>query len=354
MQFRKSKAAEIKKILEERLRRGEYKVNAFPSDRKLADEMGVSYLTARKAVSELFNLNMLIKNDSGRTIVNPELHQNIEQKQVALLIPSHPSQGIMEWSKSVWRATKEMNANLRIFAYNGGDDKIILETLSRDFDAFLFYPSRDISQFVKSKLVEIKKKVCTIFEDYREYGIPMIEDVPASAMNDLLTHMFELNHRNIDCITVKTNSKNIQNRVRVWKSYLERKKMNGNLIELQNLSHELIYKFLKQYLLDTKNKNTAFVSVNFMIAPILQRVAYDLNISLGQDTSFGCLGVAEDAKYLIPSMTVINPPDKSIFVKQALQYMLESNTGVGPLTFEPSSVELFIGESTGFLKKDQS
>jgi DNA-binding GntR family transcriptional regulator len=65
---------EVMEAIERRIAAGEFMLKGLPGERKLAEELGVSYMTARKAVLTLIDKQVLARKPNGSLIVH-ELHQ---------------------------------------------------------------------------------------------------------------------------------------------------------------------------------------------------------------------------------------------------------------------------------------
>lgn len=64
-------------VIEQRIARGDYLLKNIPGERKLAQEVGVSYMTARKAVLHLIERQVLTRRPNGTLDVHPRLHGRV-------------------------------------------------------------------------------------------------------------------------------------------------------------------------------------------------------------------------------------------------------------------------------------
>ena len=112
-----AKYQEICEILTTRIRHGEYPGNQLPNLRRLAEDMGVSYLTARQAVNLLKTQGILASDSSGRkTLVKSG--QGCRPR-VALLTPFWH---ISEWHLAIRRVVLELGGQLKVFACTTSTD----------------------------------------------------------------------------------------------------------------------------------------------------------------------------------------------------------------------------------------
>ena len=70
-----AKYTEVMSVIKRRIREGDYLLDSIPGERKIAEETGVSYMTARRAVQELLDEEVLIRDPSGSLDVHPRLHE---------------------------------------------------------------------------------------------------------------------------------------------------------------------------------------------------------------------------------------------------------------------------------------
>ena len=86
-----AKYTEVMSVIERRIREGDYLLNSIPGERKIAEETGVSYMTARRAVLALLDQKVLIRGPSGALDVHPGYTKREKLAEVVLLYPAYPS-----------------------------------------------------------------------------------------------------------------------------------------------------------------------------------------------------------------------------------------------------------------------
>lgn len=80
-----SKYSEIAELVKRRIRKEDYTVNRFPGIRKLAEDCGVSYLTARQAMLKLVDDGVLLQKENGYFSINPQWNRDKAEFKVAFL-----------------------------------------------------------------------------------------------------------------------------------------------------------------------------------------------------------------------------------------------------------------------------
>lgn len=109
------KYLEIAELLRSRLARGEYPAGKLPPLRKLAADMGVSYLTARHAVKTL-----------------KEAGWNRTRAARPLVAMVTPLWAFTEWHRAVRNSTEALGGQVRFIAYASDTDPNISRSDQRE------------------------------------------------------------------------------------------------------------------------------------------------------------------------------------------------------------------------------
>src|SRR5688572_9087662 len=104
---------EVISVIKQRIREGDYFVDAIPGERRLAEETGVSYMTARRAVQELLDESVLIRQPSGSLAVHPDYAKRVNPSEVSLLYPAYPSAYLTQLRVLVAEAAARRGLTLR-------------------------------------------------------------------------------------------------------------------------------------------------------------------------------------------------------------------------------------------------
>src|SRR3978361_463017 len=88
---RKQKFKTVMSVIERRIRQGDYLLTPIPGERKIAEETGVSHMTARKAVRGLLDSDVLIRRPNGMLDVSPGYNADTGAAHFVLLYPAYAS-----------------------------------------------------------------------------------------------------------------------------------------------------------------------------------------------------------------------------------------------------------------------
>ena len=82
-----AKYTEVMSVIKRRIREGDYLLDSIPGERKIAEETGVSYMTARRAVQELLDEEVLIRASVRSLDVHPRFTKRNKPAEFVLLCP---------------------------------------------------------------------------------------------------------------------------------------------------------------------------------------------------------------------------------------------------------------------------
>ncbi|CAN5447179.1 hypothetical protein BH10PLA1_BH10PLA1_00300 [soil metagenome] len=338
-------------MLETRIRQGDYAVRELPTEQELADEVGVSRMTARRALIELMNRGLLIRKPHGKIVVNQEHAQFVDQLRLAFLGPAFSSQDFEDWRFAVDRVTAKLNATVRNVDYVHWDDPAIPQTLSAFDGVFLVLSSEPIPPLLLERLTHAKNLVA-LGSDLSEQGIPSIRLLPPICVQQLADHLFELGHRNIDCINVQPHDDVIKARIEHWSQWQRIHKVEGRLIDepVAPLMHPTpkAYAVMKRLLNAKQFKATGLVCITDAAATGAIRALHEAGLTTGKDVSVCSVEGGELGSLQVPSRTMLRPPDSDPYIEVCVDWFKHRNEPwVGPMLIQPANIPLFVGESSG-------
>src|SRR5580704_16133076 len=127
---RRQKFKDVMSVIERRIRQGDYLLRPIPSERKIAEETGVSHMTARKAVRVLLDRNVLIRQSNGALGISPSYHADVRPAQVLLLYPAFPSAYLTALCQEVSTAGEQHGLKTRAVPYVHWDDPVVVTAVN--------------------------------------------------------------------------------------------------------------------------------------------------------------------------------------------------------------------------------
>jgi DNA-binding LacI/PurR family transcriptional regulator len=332
-----------------RIRQGDYAVRDFPTEQALAEEVGISRTTARRAMLQLMQKGLLVRKPHGKITVNHDHAQFAGRTRLAFLSPAFSSPVFEAWRFAADRVAERFNADIRIVDYVHPDDAVIPQTFS-SFDGVFFVPS---SEGVPQSMIDQLRKsrrVVVLDSDMSAFGIPSVLLIPPMFVSKLADHLYGLGHRHIDCLNCQPADEVITKRIEQWHLWQRMHRVQGRLINEPVKPFEHVvpkhYQVMKRLLENREFKATGLVCLTDATGAI--RALHEHGLVVGKDVSVCTVGSGLE-RYAVPSQTSLQPPDPTPFLEACMDWMIREGDGpwVGPLLVQPASVELFKGESTG-------
>lgn len=345
----RAKYIEIVEIVKARIANGYYLANEFPGERSLAEELGVSYMTARKAIQKLCEINELYRQENGRISVK-ELKPTRNNLQVALVFPAFMSASFNKWLLALKNVVSAKNGSIQLLPYLNWDDPVIWDAINDKFDFICLIPPAKIPKLLEERLVLNRDRIVTLFENLTHLGISGVDGGDPENIGKVMDHLADQGHKSIDCLNTQATSAKINQHITIWKRILKAKQLCGSLHDYPTApfsspdvqARNIVSTLIKEKAL----KSTALYCVTVAAAKGAMRALNDHNIKIGRDIAVCSFAGGEEAKMLIPSLTVVDTPEPTPILTEVIKTLSQRKKGAKPIFFQPTDAELFIGEST--------
>lgn len=337
-------------VMRERILSGDYGLKPLPSERTLAEEMGVNYMTIRRGLNLLESEGLLSRQQNGRMGVS----STRRHRTIALLVPSvSASQNIEAMIRRIETTAAGMPCTLRAVLYRHWEDQTLRDAVE-GFDGTFLYPlSESVPQAVLHFLQKAQHKVVSYECNASLRGIPTIRPFPPAFVEKLLEHLRSLGHRAIGCLNTQPPGTEVEDRINQWRYWMAAHDYKGRLVDIGSLPHADgnagAYRQMKQMLKDkhTPMQETAWLCITAPAAMATMRALLDHGLQPGKDIAVCAINGEGFASYLNPRLTSLELPDTTPFIRICLQWMLgERPNWEGPLMMQPANVPLEIHEST--------
>lgn len=287
------KYQEIANVLRNRLVRGEYPAGKLPPLRKLAADMGVSYLTARHAVQAL-------EASGGR-------RTRAARPLVAMITPLW---SYTEWHRAVKAGTEALGGQVRFIAYGSDTDPNISDAINEgNFDLiFLSLPDREDSRLIEL-VSKARDRVVVMFRDMSAHGIRCLEGADPLCIERFLELLAARGHRRIDAFGRDVDLiAGAENRYRVWRDWLDRHGVEGTFHEMPHRSFDPDDANAAEFCRE-KFAAGAFADAVFCFNPTLAfgfyRACFERGIIPGRDISVFAFGDQEKARLMTPALATV-------------------------------------------------
>ncbi len=345
-----TKFEEVIRVIENRLTAGDFRLKRMPSSRKLAEEVGVSRNTARRAISELMAKGVLVRKSSGRIDLRTE-KEDRKVTRIAFLAPAFYAPTIIQMQQAVSLAAEGLPVTVRPVTYVHWDDPAIVDTL-RGFDGVFLYACSDpgpLPSHIAERLANRDRPVATLFtSDMSELGIPTLTN--GSLTVPILEYAESIGHRSFVFLNTEPHIQGTYSRINVWREWMQSRGYKGQLIDqpVASYAHGLphTYQIMSKLLDDKKITETCIVTTSTAAAEGAMRAMCERGIRLGRKTSLCIADIGEFAEYRWPSITCMKMPDYVPDVRRLLKWMISGTLlPEGPVLVKYRP-EIFKGETT--------
>ena len=338
-------------LLERRILRGDYSLKGVPAERILADEIGVSRMTARKAIQAVIDKGLLTRQPNGRLQV-ATASDGKAHYQIAFLAPAWSSNSWDHWRRILERTAAQFDATIRPVDYVHWDDPVVSETLEGFDGVFLMTMAESMPDGLLAKLKSRQTPVVVLDTDASAWGIPSVHFFPAVFVQRVLDHLAELGHRSVDCLNTQPVDGNINERIEQWNLWRAAHNCAGNLINDPVEPYELTvvhaHRVLTNLMRSNRLRSTALLCTTEATAIGAMRAITDQGLKVGRDISVCAVDDDGLAQYLTPSLTALKMPQVDAYFSVCLKWMMGGGKQwAGSLCLRPATIELFKGESTG-------
>lgn len=344
----RAKYLEILEMLRLRILRGDYRLDGFPGEQTLAEEVGVSYMTARRAVLSLIEQGYLKREFNGR-ISLPE-QQGKTPPVVALLLPSIVSNIYWDWYMALSELVEAMGGYVRLINYSDFNDRFFFDTVARNYYGIFIANQEELPRLNLDLLCKHRSRVVTLCNDYSRHGLACVGNTPVHGVQHLIKTEIAKGHRNIGCLNVIGSSQLVSDNISQWQAAVKAAGIEGRLYQQQDdhttIPEDAAYKLTRE-ILAAKDRPTSIFCTSVAPANGVLRAAADAGIRPGRDISLVFYGSNRRARLFNPSLTCLRTEDKRISLDKALKWLSTDKRDFdNPIIFKPTKVRILEGESS--------
>jgi hypothetical protein len=352
--IRSGKASQVVERLSQRIRAGDYHLQSLPAERDLAEEIGVSHVTARKAIQMLMDDGLLCRLENGRLAVRRQ-DQSRDRKvdaQIALLVPAWESSVVTRWQVAMSELAPRFQSSFRTVHYGHWDDPLIFSSLE-GFDGAFFLPVPEpMPEHFMPNFLRLRRRVVVLDSDWTEHGVPSMRLLPPVFVQKLLDHLASLGHTKIDCVNVQPTHPIVTARIAQWNIWRLARQMQGQLVDEPVASYtetlSAAYDLIDRRIRNGQFDCTAMLCIQERVATGAMRAMLDHGIQPGRDVAVCAVDDAGRGEYANPTLTSLETPDPLPLLATCLEWMLggADRKWQGPLMVQPDWMELAVRQST--------
>lgn len=342
------KYLEVATTIRRQILSGDFNLRRQVSGRSIAADAGVSYLTARRALQQLLEDKVLTQKENGRVEINATFNNIGKKLKVALLQPNWFSTGMRAWICAIQNVICKQEGIFRTVVYSHDNDPAIIEVLDSEFDLIIFQLP-ELNNLLETKLKANRHRLISLYSDRTEMGINSVDGPAPESVDLLLQHLAELGHKKVAALNTEPIAHNKQTKTSAWDRLAKKRGLSNRLIfepvkHFESADHRA-YEIIKREIEKGNIDFTAMFGMSLSLTRGAMRAFYEAGYQIGKDISLCSFGDPESAMLNIPSITVIDMPDPSDVLQQAITHVLSGSEQAH--MFRPQSRKLLIGESTG-------
>jgi DNA-binding LacI/PurR family transcriptional regulator len=344
-----AKYTSVMSVIKRRIREGDYLLADIPGERRMAEETGVSYMTARKAMVELLKEKVLVRKASGGFDVHPEYAKRARPATVVLLYPAYPSTYLTQLRGLVSDFAQQQGIGLRPAQFVHWDETTVLEAVEQAKGTFLIPSGPEIPE----RLIEPFRtnKVVILDGDFTRDGLPSIRLFSDDCIEGVMEHLYRLGHRRVDCLNTQNRNPEIDRRIDIWERWRRRRRIEGQLwddpAEVFTDPTVRAYRLMSRLLDEGASTATAFIGTTCPAAIGAIRACWEHGVQVGRDLSVCTVNIEPPAEFFCPSITGLSTPGIAEVLEQSCDWFLRRRPLGDRLLLEPRKSVLFRGESTG-------
>lgn len=337
-----AKHRDLSAAIAERIAKGDYP-DGLPGERRLAEEFGVSYMTARRAVQHLVSSGTLRPSRSTRAPRPPRQRR----LTVTLVLPAWDSAGIQRWRRTLDEAVDARGGVVRPVSYVHHLDSVVTEALASAADLVAITLPAEVPPVLESLLVRERRRLVSMFHDLSGLGIVSIDNGDERFVPMVAEHIAALGHRRTAVVNTQGASRLISARIDAWTGAASR-------LGLEVAVHdqpvppfepcEPAARDLARRILGRHDRPQAVFCTTADVARGVLRAVADLGLMAGRDIAVATCDQPSVCRINTPSITTLDMGHLRELWERALARLLDGADE--PLRILQPAGSLVVGEST--------
>ena len=184
------------------IRGGEWQHGAqLPSERELAARYGVSYMTARRAVEELLESDLIERRGSNRTFVRHLGQLKAAGTTLNLIWTPSGNETLRTLLRLCQNEARARGFEPRLICWSSGSKRAALSAIADDFPTLIGLGFKDLHGPLLAAMKKAAPHLILLGNRLDEQGIPSVMADDARGMRLAISRLRALGHRNIGLLS---------------------------------------------------------------------------------------------------------------------------------------------------------
>ena len=213
------KHLQIRASLMAAIRAGEFAPGEqIPSERDVAVRYGVSYMTARRAITEMVEADLLERRPNIGTFVRDHGSQRLAAVTVNLIYPLQQSSFGDQFLQSAIAGTQKRGWHYHLVPLQTGRERSAVRALESGEPAILMTPGLAEDSPIYRAVIEAQGRAVTVGSQIAGQVVPAIMADDELAIRLIMEHLRSMGHEAIGFVTLNSEHPIEQIRLATWKA----------------------------------------------------------------------------------------------------------------------------------------
>lgn len=269
----------VRQALTEAIRRGDYKPgDRLPAERDLAEMHGVSYMTARRAVTEMVEVDLLRRRPREGTFVPPRTLTRLATQTVHLVCPLSSSSMIQSFLDYGGRAAEKREWRTEIIRLHPAQTRAAIRALEGG-DLIIVLPSGpELDGPLAEALQGAQGRAVVLGNSLHQLGVPSVMADDTRGITLAMEHLQSAGHREIAIVSANPDHPVDRVQIAAWRAAApadwDEEHFTSRILVVNTPRHENradhVYQAVSDYLSNDEGKTTALICLlEEMTMPVL-------------------------------------------------------------------------------------
>jgi GntR family transcriptional regulator of arabinose operon len=328
----------VRDRLAEIIRSGGFQVGCrLPADRELAARFGVSYMTARRAVGELVEADLLERRIGDGTYVRSHTQQKLSQTTINLICSSYGGSLQTDFLNLGARLAEIRAWKHHTIRLHPNHERTAVRALNSGELALVLSDDPELEGPLGKALEKAAGRAVLIGNRLDSRGVPSVLADDSKGVKIAIQHLRDAGHENIGLIANQSESHNEGVQLSIWRSSftelaeseLDKRLVVANTPRFECSTHHAYQRVVDWLKSDSSQDITALICLNHELAVGALAACRDMNRIVPEKMSLISLMDSSIMAYAYPPITCVDV-DLQRHIEVALEILQHTLDGSLP------------------------